>query len=69
MNTTDMLGLDTYSVSSESSDLRGVYYTNDKAYKELLEAKPLIPVIQIFDMYCLNRTETGKPAPPSFYSK
>ena len=58
MNTTDILGMDTYPIGSATADQRCVDHNNKIAYKELLGAKPMIPVIQIFDWAFYNLTAT-----------
>ena len=47
MNTSDILGLDTYPIGRGS--IRTVNYYFSQTYQEMLETKPFIPVVQIFD--------------------
>ena len=47
MNTTDIMGLDSYPIGR--ANIRNVNYYFSDTYREMLEAKPFIPVVQIFD--------------------
>ena len=59
MNTTDIMGLDNYPIGR--SQIRDILYYNDDAYKEILEAKLFISVIQIFDWAFLYRNYRERP--------
>ena len=59
MNTTDIMGLDTYPIGR--GKIRSVNYNMDEAYKEILKAKLFISVIQIFDWAFLYRNYRGDP--------
>ena len=67
MNSTDIFGLNKYPIGT--GDIRKVYYNYDHAYNEILKAKPLISVVQIFDWTSFYRNYQGKPdfeiAPPT----
>ena len=66
MNTTDIMGLDHYPIGRFS--IRNVNYYFTDAYKELLEAKPFIPVVQIFDwaaVFWRRQRPDFQPRPPT----
>ena len=66
MNTTDIMGLDTYPIGRFK--IRNVNYYYSDSYKEILEAKPFFPVVQIFDWACVLWTKEQpdfKPFPPT----
>ena len=66
MNSTDIMGLDMYPIGVSS--IKKVYEYNEIAYNQILESKPMIPVVQIFDWayYYWNRGQTDfESSPPT----
>ena len=68
MNTSDILGLDKYPIGTYP--IRYVHSFNDETNYQMLEAKPMIPVVQIFDWAYHYWNRYGHPefesAQPSF---
>ena len=66
MNSTDIMGLDMYPIGVSS--IKKVYEYNEITYNQILESKPMIPVVQIFDWayYYWNRGQTDfESSPPT----
>ena len=59
MNTIDIIGIDNYPIGESS--IRNVYKSNEITYNNILESKPMIPVIQIFDWAYYYWNQKGQP--------
>ena len=59
MNTTDFLGLDKYLIGGGT--IRQVHYCNEETNYLILDSKPMIPVVQIFDWAFRHRDSYGQP--------
>ena len=59
INTKDIMGLDDYPIGR--GNIRDINYYTEDAYKEILEAKLFISIIQTFDWAFLNRTLISSP--------